>query len=98
MREVGPDAETLHREIGAEAARQLSGGLAGVGPLGGEIVAGARAAGLDPARAVAASSAEDAARTVARWTNPGDWILVKASRGMKLERAVEALGRELEGT
>ena len=66
--------------------------------MGAEIVAGARAAGLDPARAVATPSAEDAARTVARWTNAGDWILVKASRGMKLERAVEALGRELEGT
>jgi len=98
MKEVGPDAQALHREIGAEAARQLSGGLAGVGPMGEEIVAGARAAGLDPAHAVVAPSAEDAARTVARWTKPGDWILVKASRGMKLERAVEALGRELEGT
>jgi UDP-N-acetylmuramoyl-tripeptide--D-alanyl-D-alanine ligase len=99
MKEIGTDAqsqEALHREIGAEAARQLSGGLAGVGPMGAEIAAGAREAGLDPARAVAAASAEEAAKTVAAWTNPGDWILVKASRGMKLERAVEALAKELE--
>ena len=98
MKEIGTDAQsqTLHREIGAEAARQLSGGLAGVGPMGAEIVTGAREAGLDPARAVAAASAEEAAKTVAGWTNPGDWILVKASRGMKLERAVEALAKELE--
>jgi UDP-N-acetylmuramyl pentapeptide synthase len=99
MKEIGTDAqsqEALHREIGAEAARQLSGGLAGVGPMGAEIAAGAREAGLDPARAVAAASAEDAAKTVAAWTNPGDWILVKASRGMKLERAVEALAKELQ--
>jgi UDP-N-acetylmuramoyl-tripeptide--D-alanyl-D-alanine ligase len=81
----------LHRDIGAEAARRLRGGLVGVGPMGAEIVAGARAAGLDAGRAVAAASPEEAARIVADWTRPGDWILVKASRGMKLERAVEAL-------
>jgi UDP-N-acetylmuramoyl-tripeptide--D-alanyl-D-alanine ligase len=97
MREIGPDSEALHREIGAEAARQLRGGLAGVGPLGEAIVAGARAAGLDPARAVTAASPEEAARIVAAWSNAGDWILIKASRGMALERAVEALKGELEG-
>jgi UDP-N-acetylmuramoyl-tripeptide--D-alanyl-D-alanine ligase len=97
MREIGPDAEVLHREIGAEAARQLRGGLVGVGPLGAAIVDGARAAGVDPSRAVAAASPEEAARIVAAWTSAGDWILIKASRGMKLERAVEALKDELEG-
>jgi UDP-N-acetylmuramoyl-tripeptide--D-alanyl-D-alanine ligase len=91
MKEIGPDAVALHRDIGAEAARRLRGGLVGVGPMGAEIVAGARAAGLDAGRAVAAASPEEAARIVADWTRPGDWILVKASRGMKLERAVEAL-------
>ena len=25
------------------------------------------------------------------WTSHGDWILIKASRGIRLERAVEAL-------
>jgi UDP-N-acetylmuramyl pentapeptide synthase len=96
MRELGPEAEALHREIGAEAAPQLRGGLAAVGALGAEIVAGARAAGADPARLLAAASPEEAAQVVAGWTQPGDWILVKASRGMKLERAVEALRRALE--
>src|SRR6185503_8736360 len=84
MKEIGPDAVALHRDIGAEAARRLRGGLVGVGPMGAEIVAGARAAGLDAGRAVTAASPEEAARIVAEWTRPGDWILVKASRGMKL--------------
>jgi UDP-N-acetylmuramyl pentapeptide synthase len=34
-----------------------------------------------------------AARALAR-TSPGDWILLKASRGMRLERVLEAM-REL---
>jgi len=37
-----------------------------------------------------------AARAVAAWTGPRDWILVKASRGMRLERAVEALSALLK--
>jgi UDP-N-acetylmuramyl pentapeptide synthase len=40
---------------------------------------------------VAARSPEEAAAAVAGWTAAGDWILVKASRGLKLERAVDAL-------
>jgi UDP-N-acetylmuramyl pentapeptide synthase len=33
----------------------------------------------------------EAAQKVAGWSVPGDWIVVKASRGMRLERAVTAL-------
>jgi UDP-N-acetylmuramyl pentapeptide synthase len=47
-------------------------------------------------RAVAAASPEEAAARVAGWTSPGDWVLVKASRGMKLERAVTALVETLK--
>jgi UDP-N-acetylmuramoyl-tripeptide--D-alanyl-D-alanine ligase len=94
MLELGPDAVALHRQIGAETAGRL-GGLCALGPLGAEIIAGARAAGADPARAVAAKDPDEAARLVAGWTQPGDWILVKGSRGMRLERVVDALAREL---
>jgi UDP-N-acetylmuramyl pentapeptide synthase len=94
MLELGPDAEALHREVGREAAARLS-GLAAVGPLGAALVEGARAAGLDPERAVPAASPEEAAAVVAGWSAPGDWILVKASRGMQLERAVAALAQAL---
>ena len=35
-----------------------------------------------------------AARFVAQRSSAGDWILVKASRGMRLERVVNALAKD----
>ena len=94
MLELGPDAEAHHRDIGREAGVQL-GGLAAVGNFAASAVEGARAAGMPAARARAFGSPEAAAAEVAAWTAPGDWILVKASRGLRLERAVEALREKL---
>jgi UDP-N-acetylmuramoyl-tripeptide--D-alanyl-D-alanine ligase len=96
MLELGPDAEELHRAVGRAAGATLA-GLVAVGARADALVAGARAAGLAADRAVAAASPEDAATRVAAWTAPGDWVLVKASRGMKLERAVTALVDALQG-
>jgi UDP-N-acetylmuramoyl-tripeptide--D-alanyl-D-alanine ligase len=96
MLELGPDAEELHRAVGRAAGARLA-GLVAVGERADALVAGARAAGLAAERAVAAASPEDAAARVATWTAPGDWVLVKASRGMKLERAVAALVDALQG-
>ncbi|MES1208293.1 MAG: UDP-N-acetylmuramoyl-tripeptide--D-alanyl-D-alanine ligase, partial [Pseudomonadota bacterium] len=93
MLEIGGDERELHRSIGREAASVLA-GLAGVGALGAEIAAGAREAGLPEARAITGDDPVAAARALAAWTRPGDWILVKASRGMRLERAVDALVEE----
>jgi UDP-N-acetylmuramoyl-tripeptide--D-alanyl-D-alanine ligase len=93
MLELGPEAEARHRDVGAEAGRRLA-GLVAVGAQAGAMVAGARAAGL--ARAEVAPSPEAAAALLAPWTAPGDWILVKASRGMRLERTVAALQSALQ--
>jgi UDP-N-acetylmuramoyl-tripeptide--D-alanyl-D-alanine ligase len=90
MLELGPDAEALHRALGREAGACLA-GLAAVGQFAAAVVDGARAAGLDASRAVVAASPEEAAALVGALSAPGDWILVKASRGVRLERAVAAL-------
>jgi len=90
MLELGPDSVEQHRAVGHEAGQRLA-GLAVVGPLGAEIARGAREAGLPADRVVTTSEPATAAAAVAAWTRPGDWILVKASRGMRLERAVDAL-------
>jgi UDP-N-acetylmuramoyl-tripeptide--D-alanyl-D-alanine ligase len=95
MLELGPDEEALHRAVGREAGAKLA-GVAGVGRLGAALVEGARQAGLPADRAIAAATPEEAAARVAAWTGAGDWVLVKASRGMKLERAVGTLVETLK--
>lgn len=96
MLELGPEAARVHEALGAEVARLGYTGLAAVGELAAHLAAGARAAGLASTRVLASHDPELAAGAVAEWSKPGDWVLVKASRGMRLERALEALGRKLE--
>jgi UDP-N-acetylmuramoyl-tripeptide--D-alanyl-D-alanine ligase len=97
MLELGPETEQVHKELGAEVARLGYAGLAVVGELAARMASGAAAAGLPRNRVLASLDPELAAAAVAEWSKPGDWVVVKASRGMRLERALEALARKLEG-
>jgi UDP-N-acetylmuramyl pentapeptide synthase len=97
MLELGPQAEALHRKLGGEAAALLT-GLVAVGSFAAAMVDGARAAGLSKERSIVAKSPEEAAAAVAPWTAPGDWIVVKGSRGVRLERAVDQLREALGPT
>jgi UDP-N-acetylmuramoyl-tripeptide--D-alanyl-D-alanine ligase len=90
MLELGPDEERLHREIGTRAAGVVD-GLVAVGERGRWIADAARAAGL--ARVAVADDARDAVAAVERELAPvvGDLLLVKGSRGVQLDLAVDAL-------
>ena len=90
MLELGPDEERLHREIGDRAARAAD-AIVAVGPRGRWIAEGARAAG--GRRVLEADDAEDAAAVLERELAPGvgDLVLLKASRGIALDRAVDLL-------
>ena len=91
MLELGPAEEESHRELGRLAAAAGVGLLATFGPRSRHAHQAALAAGLAPERAL---HTEDPA-TLAAWVRerlqPRDVLLVKGSRGMKLERLVEAL-------
>jgi UDP-N-acetylmuramoyl-tripeptide--D-alanyl-D-alanine ligase len=95
MLELGPETAKAHEELGQQAVRLGFAGLAAVGELAAHMVAGARAAGLHRNRVLATLDPDLAASAIAEWSKPGDWVLVKASRGMRLERALEALERKL---
>jgi UDP-N-acetylmuramoyl-tripeptide--D-alanyl-D-alanine ligase len=84
MLELGEHAAAAHRDAGA-LARELGLGVIALGEHAATVV---DAAG--PGAEVAASHAAAAQRALAR-TAPGDWILLKASRGMQLERVLEAM-------
>jgi len=89
MLELGAAAEAAHLEVGRLAARLGVERLYGFGPLSRSTVSGARAAGLLTAHAV--SDLETLIEEIRREVQPGDRILIKGSRGMKMERILERL-------
>jgi UDP-N-acetylmuramoyl-tripeptide--D-alanyl-D-alanine ligase len=65
--------------------------LVAVGAFAGETASGARVAGLDPAAIATAADADGAAALLRDWLRPGDLLLLKGSRGVRLERVLERL-------
>jgi UDP-N-acetylmuramoyl-tripeptide--D-alanyl-D-alanine ligase len=92
MLELGAGEAALHRGVGAAAARVPVARLFGFGPRSRETLAGAVAAGLPADRTFHTEDPAALAEAVRAAAAPGDVLLVKGSRGMRLERLVEALG------
>lgn len=90
MLELGPTAPELHRQIGLRAAA-VAGLLVTVGSLSEHLRSGAIEAGLPAASARHFSSAEEAVEGLPGLLREGDLVLVKASRGVHLDRIVDAL-------
>src|SRR5262252_7458338 len=87
MLELGPAGDELHRESGRHIAGKKIDVLIGVRGLAQGMVDAARQAGI---RAEFVATAEEAGDWLARETREGDVVLLKASRGVKLEKALEA--------
>jgi UDP-N-acetylmuramoyl-tripeptide--D-alanyl-D-alanine ligase len=89
MLELGAFEVEAHRALGEEAARAGVTALAAFGPRARGTAAAARAAGL--ADTFHTEDLDALAAFVRERLAPSDVLLVKGSRGMKLERLVEAL-------
>jgi len=89
MLELGGIAEEAHREIGRAVVAAGADELVGVGRLALFAVEAAREAGLAEARH--ATTFEDTVAHLLKGLVPGDTVLVKGSRGVRLERVVDAL-------
>jgi UDP-N-acetylmuramoyl-tripeptide--D-alanyl-D-alanine ligase len=86
MLELGPAGEEMHRQSGAHMARRNIDVVVGVRGLAQAMV---DAANGNATHAEFVASAEEAGQWLARETRDGDVVLLKASRGVELERALE---------
>ena len=86
MLELGATGEALHREAGERMAHCGIDCLLGVRGLAKAMVQGASQAGL---AAEFVSTPEEAGEWLKCEVRPGDAVLLKASRGVRLERALE---------
>jgi UDP-N-acetylmuramoyl-tripeptide--D-alanyl-D-alanine ligase len=91
MLELGPSAPALHREVGAYLAERGVTHLIACGVLGKHVAEGARSAGMAAERVMHEPDAARAGTALQALVQDGDVVLVKASRGMKMEQAVEML-------
>src|SRR5208283_4674221 len=86
MLELGSAAEGMHRECGQRMANSGIDVLLGVRGQAKALVEGAAAAGM---RAEFVDTPEEAGEWLRREIRAGDAVLLKASRGVRLERALE---------
>jgi UDP-N-acetylmuramoyl-tripeptide--D-alanyl-D-alanine ligase len=86
MLELGPAGEDMHRRVGQYMAENKIDLLVGVRGLAQQMVERAVEAGM---RAEFLATPEEAGDWLARETRDGDLVLLKASRGVKLEQALE---------
>jgi len=89
MLELGPTSEALHQAVGR--AVPAGAWLYVAGSFAEAIARGARAAGVDAGRIRRFEDVDAMAAAVKADAKAGDLVLVKGSRGMRLERVVQAL-------
>jgi UDP-N-acetylmuramoyl-tripeptide--D-alanyl-D-alanine ligase len=94
MLELGSAGDLGHRAVG-RAAATVCDLLVTVGAGASDIAAGAREAGYEPRRLHEAPDQEAVLELLRPRLRPGDVMLVKASRGIALDRLVERLREEL---
>ena len=91
MRELGAEAAELHREIGRAAARTSLDALIAVGPFAREVADGYRVEGGLGATMEFAEFGSDAVDAARSHATPGTHVLIKGSRGARMERFLAEL-------
>jgi len=95
MLELGAREEEFHREAGKSVFRNGWDLLVTVGPRSRAMAEGAQQAGMNAEKIFTFSDSEEAASQIAGIIREGDTVLVKGSRGMRMEHITKSLmGRE----
>ena len=91
MLELGHESAELHRACGREAAKIDAALIVGVQGEARSMLDGARESGIEEDRVKFAADAVQAGELLARTVKSGDVVLIKGSRGVKLEQALNTL-------
>ncbi|MDR3600648.1 MAG: UDP-N-acetylmuramoyl-tripeptide--D-alanyl-D-alanine ligase [Desulfosporosinus sp.] len=94
MYELGTASESGHRDVGETLAKLGVNELITVGQLAEQIAQGARSAGYAEEHIKVTSTREEAvtkAKDLLELFGPGIWVLIKGSRGMKMEEITAQL-------
>jgi len=90
MLELGAQAQSLHRTLGADAARSGISRLYIYGEFTADVRSAAHANGMPPTDTFEGTH-EDIVEDLKCRLQPGDWLLVKGSRGMAMENVVRKI-------
>jgi UDP-N-acetylmuramoyl-tripeptide--D-alanyl-D-alanine ligase len=88
---LGNEQAIYHREAGKQVKQNEWDFLVTVGPLSLQMADGAIRAGMNDKHILSFENSEQAADHVASLLEPGDLVLVKGSRGIRMEKIVERL-------
>lgn len=91
MLELGPESAALHRQLGRQVARCGVDRLLVCGEFADDLARGALEGGLPLHQIARGESLESLYHLLDCWLTPGDVLLVKGSRGMRMERAIQWL-------
>jgi UDP-N-acetylmuramoyl-tripeptide--D-alanyl-D-alanine ligase len=91
MLELGHAAEPLHREVGRYAVERGIDVLIGIRGAARHMVEEAVRAGLSDGAAYFFEDPTEAGAFARQIARPGDALLLKGSRGVRVERALESL-------
>jgi UDP-N-acetylmuramoyl-tripeptide--D-alanyl-D-alanine ligase len=97
MLELGAHSPAFHLEVGAHVAARGITSLVCCGAFGRAIAEGARKSGMANERIMECPDAQEAVPRVLSIAHPGTVVLVKGSRGMRMEQVVDALRAPVSG-
>ena len=94
MRELGAGESGFHREVGQYVAHKKVSVLIACGRFGGKFADGAKTKGMPTASVWAVRQVADAARTLQHVVRRGDVVLLKASRGVQMEKVLDFMAQD----
>ncbi|MGD2100339.1 MAG: UDP-N-acetylmuramoyl-tripeptide--D-alanyl-D-alanine ligase [Desulfobacterales bacterium] len=90
MLELGDQSEALHKQVGAWAAAADIDKLLVTGEYASAVAAGAKTAKMKPAD-IFSGTRDEIIDRLKQSLKPGDWVLIKGSRGARMETIVKEL-------